>query len=664
MLTEKEVPFLWGATEVTAFQTLKDKMITGSVLILPDLQKSFEVYCDACGRSLGAVLMQEDRVIVYESRLFSKPEMTAQIYEKELLEVIHALSQWRHYLLGADFNVFTDHQSLRYFLSQKQLLETQMRWANILSQLHFQIVYVQGQKNVVADALSRKPLVQAISAIHHSSFEDMVDQYATDTDFADIYTRIRDGETVAGYSIREGYMLRKTMLCVTQPLREKVMTESHCPPFTGHRGIATTIKGVERYFYWPRLKKDLEKFVPMFSNNAFQNKLVIQNKEIPQGAPDLGANLVSSRIQVHSSTCIPFPLLCLLKYRMDPAKIEASVSRPDLKTVHDVRSFVGLCSYYRRFVRHFAEIASPLHALEKKAIKRQWTSKEKSAFRYLKEKMTTDLVFVLPDLSKSFVVQCDACGNSIGAVLMQNGRVVAYESRILSDTEKTYQIYEKELLAVIHALSSWKHYLLGADFVVQTDHQTLRYFLTQAKLSEKHMRWANFLSMFHFQIVHVEGKKNVVADALSRKPQVSAVSISYHQELEDMKEQYANDEDISGIYEQLMSGQHHDHYILKDSFIMMHGKLCVTKQLRPKVLVESHAPPYAGHRGIDATVKAVTVKRHQGYCNRCQFQIRHGKVLPWISFLIVQEQQQGMMESGLSFADSASRHILSLLERR
>ncbi|MCO5570494.1 hypothetical protein L7F22_024216 [Adiantum nelumboides] len=238
---------LWGATEVTAFQTLKDKMTTGPVLILPDLQKSFEVYCDACGHSLGAVLMQEGRVIAYESRLFSKPEMTAQIYEKELLGIIHALTQWRHYLLEVDFTAFTDHQSLRYFLSQKQLLEKQMRWANILSQFHFQVVHVQGHKNVVADALSRKPLVQAISAIHHSSFEDMVDQYATDTDFADICTRIGDGETVAGYSIREGYLMRKTMLCVTQPLREKVMTECHCPPVTGHRGIATTMKGVERY---------------------------------------------------------------------------------------------------------------------------------------------------------------------------------------------------------------------------------------------------------------------------------------------------------------------------------------------------------------------------------------------------------------------------------
>ncbi|MCO5551058.1 hypothetical protein L7F22_036385 [Adiantum nelumboides] len=118
-----------------------------------------------------------------------------------------------------------------------------------------------GQKNVVADALSWKPLVQAIFAIHHSTFEDMVDQYATDTDFADIFTRIRDGETVAGCSLRKGYLMRKTMLCVTQPLQEKVMTKCHCPPYMRHHGIATTMKGVERYFYWPRLKKDVEEFV-------------------------------------------------------------------------------------------------------------------------------------------------------------------------------------------------------------------------------------------------------------------------------------------------------------------------------------------------------------------------------------------------------------------
>ncbi|MCO5604846.1 hypothetical protein L7F22_059020 [Adiantum nelumboides] len=358
MLTQKGVPFSWGVSEVTAFQTLKDKMTTGPVLILPDLQKSFEVYCDACGRSLGAVLMQEGRVIAYESRMFSKPEMTAQIYEKELLAVIDALTQWRHYLLGPDFTVFTDHQSLRYFLSQKQLSEKQMRWANILSQFHFQIVHVQTQKNVVADALSRKPLVQAISAIHHSTFEDMVDQYATDTDFADIFTRIRDGETVAGYSLWEGYLMRKTMLCVTQPLRQKVMTECHCPPYTGHRGIATTMKGVERYFYWPRLKKDVEEFVR--SCLVFQalrhHKLVINAKK-SEFLPEI-------HLRGH--------IVSAAGVQMDPAKIEAIRNWPDLKNVHEVRSFLGLCSYYRRYVRKFAEIASLLHMLTQKGVPFSW----------------------------------------------------------------------------------------------------------------------------------------------------------------------------------------------------------------------------------------------------------------------------------------------------
>ena len=115
----------------------------------------------------------------------------------------------------------------------------------------------------------------------------------------------------------------------------------------------------------------------------------------------------------------------------------------------------------------------------------------------------TGPILVVPDLYKPFVVECDACGDSIGAVLQQDGHVAAYESRRLRDAELLLGVYEKELLAVIHALTNWKHYLLGADFMVKTDHQSLRYFLTQTKLSEKHLKWANLLSMFHFQIVYV-----------------------------------------------------------------------------------------------------------------------------------------------------------------
>ncbi|MCO5552774.1 hypothetical protein L7F22_006291 [Adiantum nelumboides] len=125
--------------------------------------------------------------------------------------------------------------------------------------------------------------------------------------------------------------------------------------------------------------------------------------------------------------------------RMDPAKIKAIQDWPEPVNLHEIRSFLGLCSYYRRFIRFFAKIATPLHDLTRK-------------------------------------VQCHACGSSIGAVLMQDGHVIAYESRVLRGLDKHMQIYEEELLAVIHALKSWKHYLLGADFTVQTDYQSLRYF--------------------------------------------------------------------------------------------------------------------------------------------------------------------------------------------
>ncbi|MCO5594363.1 hypothetical protein L7F22_048393 [Adiantum nelumboides] len=170
--------------------------------------------------------------------------------------------------------------------------------------------------------------------------------------------------------------------------------------------------------------------------------------------------------------------------RIDLSKVEAIKSWSDLKSVHDIRSFLDLCFYYKRFIRHSAEIASPLHALMKKRVTFKWITfhVDHFSFKHLKEKLTSDPVIILPVLLKLFVVQCDACGISFGAVLMQDDRVVAYESKVFSSRERTLRICEKEMVAVMHALSSWKEFLLGADFVVQTDHKTLRYFLTQAEL--------------------------------------------------------------------------------------------------------------------------------------------------------------------------------------
>ena len=166
-------------------------------------------------------------------------------------------------------------------------------------------------------------------------------------------------------------------------------------------------------------------------------------------------------------------------------------------------------------------------------------------------------------------------------------------------------MYEKELLAVIHALDSWKHYLLGTAFVIHTDHQSNKYFMTQTKLLEKQMRWANFLSQFHFHFAHILGKQNPLADALSRRPRVNAVSVAYNHDLVSMIDKYANDNDFASIYEDLMNGNTQEPYLLNEGFLLHGSCLCVVKDLHEKVMYESHSPPYAGHREILATTQSI-----------------------------------------------------------
>ena len=317
-----------------------------------------------------------------------------------------------------------------------------------------------------------------------------------------------------------------------------------------------------------------------------------------------------------------------------------------------------MCSYYRRFIEKFSIIAGPLHDLTKKKVKFQWTARENEAFNELKQRLMSGPLLVLPDLKKTFEVHCDASGDSLGAVLSQEGHPIAYESRRLQPQERSLGIYEKELLAVIHALDSWKHYLLGTPFIIRTDHQSIKYFMTQTKLSDKQMRWANFLSQFNFHIAHIAGKQNSVVDALSRRPMVNAITIAHHNDLTSMIDDYNNDEDYASIMANISNDLPREPYSLKDGFLLHGSQLCITKNLRDKVMHESHVPPYAGHRGIQATTQAIEtyfywpnmrkdIHTYVEQCLICQkvkydrgkapgllqhlflFQMFHGRVFQW-----------------------------------
>ncbi|XP_034549911.1 uncharacterized protein LOC117820296 [Notolabrus celidotus] len=206
----------------------------------------------------------------------------------------------------------------------------------------------------------------------------------------------------------------------------------------------------------------------------------------------------------------------------DPSKVKKVQEWPTPKSVQEVRQFLGLASYYRRFVQDFAAVAEPLHELTKKYTQFQWTPECQAAFERLKHLLTTTPILGYPLDQGCMTLDTDASNVGIGAVLSQvqqgSERVLAYGSRKLSKTEQNYCTTWRELLAVVEFTSHFRQYLLGRPFIVRTDHSSLRW-LTRMKEPEGQLaRWLEKLSEYDFEIIHRPGRLHVNADSLSRQP--------------------------------------------------------------------------------------------------------------------------------------------------
>ena len=186
------------------------------------------------------------------------------------------------------------------------------------------------------------------------------------------------------------------------------------------------------------------------------------------------------------------------------------------KNMIELMSFFELCSYYRRFVWGFSQLGALLTDLTKHGAF-IWTEKSQEAFDHMKEVMGTCPVLALPDSTLPFVLECDASSEGIGAILMQGRHPIVFKSRKLSQPERLYSIYDKEMLAIMHALTKFRQYLVGSKFMVKTDHNSLKYFLEQKDLSERQQKWVTKVQAYDFDIEYVKVKKNIVADALSRR---------------------------------------------------------------------------------------------------------------------------------------------------
>ena len=202
---------------------------------------------------------------------------------------------------------------------------------------------------------------------------------------------------------------------------------------------------------------------------------------------------------------------------VDPSKVQEVMDWKAPTSVSEVRSFLGLAGYYRRFIPNFSKIAKPMTSLLQKDHKFVWKEGCELAFRTLRKLLTTAPVLAQPNIEKPFDVFCDASKSGLGCVLMQDGRVIAYASRQLRKHEVNYPTHDLELAAVVHALKIWRHYLLGNKCHIYTDHKSLKYIFTQTDLNLRQRRWLELIKDYDLEVHYHPGKANDVADALRRK---------------------------------------------------------------------------------------------------------------------------------------------------
>jgi hypothetical protein len=185
---------------------------------------------------------------------------------------------------------------------------------------------------------------------------------------------------------------------------------------------------------------------------------------------------------------------------VDPSKVRDVLNWSPPKNVPEIRSFLGLAGYYRRFIEGFSKIVKPLTTLLEKRKEFKWDEKCQASFEELKKRLTTALVLIMPDIHKGFDVYCDASRQGLGCVSMQEGKVVAYASRQLRKHEQNYPTHDLELAAVVHALKIWRHYMIGNRCRIFTDHKSLKYIFTQKDLNLRQRRWLELIKDYDLDI--------------------------------------------------------------------------------------------------------------------------------------------------------------------
>lgn len=304
----------------------------------------------------------------------------------------------------------------------------------------------------------------------------------------------------------------------------------------------------------------------------------------------------------------------------DPGKIEAIVNFPVPRTTRQVRSFLGMCGWYNRYISGFAAIATPITDLLAKRPRFEWNTEAQTAFDKLKQCLTTAPILTHPDFSRPFVIQCDASKTGVGGVLYQlddqgGEHPIAFMSKKLNSAQRNYSVTEQECLAAILSLQKFRGYVEGMTFKIVTDHASLKWLMSQKDLSGRLARWSLSLQSYNFTIEHRKGSANIVPDALSRAF-VEELDID-HSLIDDSHVAF-DEPEYAALREKVLSEANRlpdlqvrgRHVLIRTTFRQDHPmsettcwRLWLPKPLAQTVLESAHNPSLASHPGIRKTLE-------------------------------------------------------------
>jgi hypothetical protein len=328
--------------------------------------------------------------------------------------------------------------------------------------------------------------------------------------------------------------------------------------------------------------------------------------------------LVKDKWQVKLSKCtFAQQQLCYLGHVInahgiatDPAKVSAVQSWPQPDNVKDLRSFLGLAGYYRKFVKNFAIIAKPLTNLLKKQVLFVWTSVHTEAFTALKHALMSAPVLAVPDFSKTFCIETDASNRGVGAVLQQDGHPLAFISKPLGPRTQGLSTYEKEYLAILTAVEHWRSYLQQAGFIIYTDQKSLVHLNDQRLNTPWQQRMFSKLMGLQYKVVYKQGVQNGAADALSRRThnsvQLMAISECIPKWISEVASSYEQDEFCKQVIAKLATDP-----TAVPSYTFVHGLLRYKNrvwighkpELHTRIISAMHTSPLGGHSGVPVTVR-------------------------------------------------------------